>query len=81
VAVTQNIDIVTAAGKLQMHVIPAFAEFERNIIGERTREGMAGKPNIGKRGKDRKPRQKRGGLRKPTFYAQSASTTHLQKFP
>ena len=72
VAVTQNIDIVSAAGKLQMHIIAAFAEFERNIISERTREGIAGNPRVGKRAKDKKPRQKRGGLRKPTFYDENA---------
>jgi DNA invertase Pin-like site-specific DNA recombinase len=67
-ATTQNIDTSSAAGKLQMQIIGAFAEFERNIISERTREGIKDKPNVGKRGKDKKPRQKRGVLRKPTFY-------------
>jgi len=68
IAATQNIDTSSAAGKLQMQIIGAFAEFERNIISERTREGIKNKPNVGKRGKDKKPRQKRGVLRKPTFY-------------
>jgi DNA invertase Pin-like site-specific DNA recombinase len=68
IAATQNIDTSSAAGKLQMQIIAAFAEFERNIISERTREGLKNKINVGKRGKDKKPRQKRGALRKPTFY-------------
>lgn len=63
IAVTQNIDTSTAAGKLQLHILSAFAEFERNIISERTKEGMRHAKNVGKRGKDKKPRQKRGGLR------------------
>ncbi len=63
VAVTQNIDTITAAGKLQLQVIGAFSEFERNIISERTKEGLVGKVNIGKRGKDKKPRKKRGVFR------------------
>ena len=67
VAVTQNIDTSTAAGKLQMQIIAAFAEFERNIISERTREGLKGKIGVGKRGKDKNPRLKRGGLRKASF--------------
>jgi len=63
VATTQNIETSTPAGKLQLQLLGAFAEFERNIIRERTIEGMKGKTGIGKRGKDKKPRQKRGVLR------------------
>lgn len=64
VAVTQNIDTSTAAGKLQLQIMGAFAEFERNIISERTKEGLRKARNVGKRGKDKKPRLKRGVLRK-----------------
>jgi DNA invertase Pin-like site-specific DNA recombinase len=63
IAVSQNIDTSSAAGKFQLQVLGAFAEFERNIISERTREGLVGKKNVGKRGPDKKPRQKRGVLR------------------
>ena len=63
IAVTQNIDTTTSAGKLQMQIMGAFAEFERNLISERTREGLKGAKNVGKRGVDKKPRKKRGGLR------------------
>jgi len=68
VAVTQNIDTSTSAGKLQMQIMGAFAEFERNLISERTKEGLKGNKNVGKRGTDKKPRKKRGVSRKPTFY-------------
>jgi len=61
VAVTQNIDTSTSAGKLQMQIMGAFAEFERNIISERTKEGMRNAIGIGKRGKDKQPRRRRGG--------------------
>lgn len=64
IAVTQNFDTTTSAGKLQLQIMGAFAEFERNIISERTKEGMATAKNVGKRGKDKKPRKKRGVLRK-----------------
>ena len=67
IAVTQNIDTTTSSGKLQFQIMGAFAEFERNIISERTKESRKGKETWGKRGIDKKPRQKRGGLRKPTF--------------
>jgi len=64
VAITQNIDTTSSIGKLQMQMLGAFAEFERNINSERTKEGLRYAKNVGKRGKDKKPRQKRGVLRK-----------------
>jgi DNA invertase Pin-like site-specific DNA recombinase len=64
VAVTQNIDTSTSSGKLQMQILGAFAEFERNLISERTKEGLKGKENVGKRGKDKRPRKRRYVLRK-----------------
>ena len=65
IACTQNIDTSSAAGKLQLQIFGAFAEFERNIISERTREGLRYANNVGKRGADKKPRKKRGVLRQP----------------
>jgi DNA invertase Pin-like site-specific DNA recombinase len=67
VATTQHIDTSSSAGKLQMQLMAAFAEFERNLISERTKDGLIGKINVGKRGKDKRPRKKRGVLRKPIF--------------
>lgn len=63
IAITQNIDTSSAIGKFQLQVLGAFAEFERNIISERTKEGLKYAKNVGKRGKDKKPR-KRGVWRK-----------------
>lgn len=40
-SVSDNIDFSTPAGKLQFHILAAFAEFERNLISERTKEGLA----------------------------------------
>lgn len=68
VAVTQNIDTTTSAGKLQMQIMGAFAEFERNLISERTKEGLRRATGVGKRGKDKQPRKRRGSLRKPRTY-------------
>jgi DNA invertase Pin-like site-specific DNA recombinase len=67
ICVTQNIDTTTSAGKLQMQILGAFAEFERNIISERTIESLKGNDKVGKRGKDKIQRKKRGGLRKSSF--------------
>lgn len=67
IATTQSIDTSSSAGKLQMQLMAAFAEFERNLISERTRDGLVGKANVGKRGPDKHPRKKRGVLRNPIF--------------
>lgn len=69
IAVTQNIDTTNAAGKLQMQMLGAFAEFERNLISERTKEGLRMAKNVGKRGKDKKPRQRKGGWKKSHIHA------------
>lgn len=68
IAATQNIDTVSSGGRLQMQIMGAFAEFERNIISERTKEGLRKASGVGKRGKDKKPRKRRGGLKKAIKY-------------
>ena len=65
VAISQNIDTSSAAGKLQLQMLAAFAEFERTLISERTREALKYAKRVGKRGADKKPRKKRGVFRKP----------------
>ena len=65
VATQPDIHTDGAVGRFVLSLLAAFAEFERELISERTREGMAraraeGKP-IGKRGPDRKPRRRRSG--------------------
>ena len=68
IATTQNIDTSTSSGKLQMQIMGAFAEFERNLISERTKEALKGNVKVGKRGKDKKQRKKRGVLKKPLSF-------------
>jgi len=70
IAVTQNIDTASPGGRLQMQIIGAFAEFERSIISERTKEGLRKAIGVGKRGKDKTPRKRRGGLKKQLSYSQ-----------
>ena len=43
ISLQDKIETASASGKLMFHIISAFAEFERNIIGERTTFGMARK--------------------------------------
>lgn len=40
ISLTENIDTVTAGGRLVMHIFGALAEFERAIIHERTMAGL-----------------------------------------
>jgi DNA invertase Pin-like site-specific DNA recombinase len=67
IAATQNIDTTSASGKLQLQILGAFAEFERNMISERTKEGLRKAIGVGKRGRDKNPRKRRGGAKNTLF--------------
>ena len=47
---TENIDTTTSGGKLIFHIFGALAEFERNLIKERTQAGLEAARARGKRG-------------------------------
>jgi DNA invertase Pin-like site-specific DNA recombinase len=49
-SVTEKIETGSAAGKLIFHVFAALAEFERNIIRERTHAGLAAARARGRKG-------------------------------
>jgi DNA invertase Pin-like site-specific DNA recombinase len=49
VVVDQPIDTSTPSGRLLLHVLGAIAEFERELIRERTRAGMAAARHRGRR--------------------------------
>src|SRR3954464_3714176 len=49
-SLTENIDTTTSGGKLIFHIFGALAEFERDIIRERTQAGLAAARARGKRG-------------------------------
>lgn len=66
ISLTDNLDFSTASGKLHFQILSAFAEFERELIRERTIEGLRrtraqgkvlGRP---KGSKDKKQRPKGG---------------------
>ena len=46
----ESIDTTTSGGKLIFHIFGALAEFERNLIRERTRAGLAAARARGKKG-------------------------------
>lgn len=66
ISLSDNIDLSTSTGKLQFQILSAFAEFERNLIRERTLEGLnrakASGKTLGrpKGSKDKKIRKKSG---------------------
>jgi len=60
ICTTQDIDTTTPNGKLLFHIFGAVAEFERALISERTKMGLKRAVNVGKRGKDKRPRKKGG---------------------
>jgi putative DNA-invertase from lambdoid prophage Rac len=41
ISLTENLDFSTSSGQLQFRIMSAFANFERDIISERTKEGIA----------------------------------------
>ena len=66
ISFSDNIDLSTSTGKLQFQILSAFAEFERNLIRERTLEGLNRAKALGKTlgrpkgSKDKKERKKSG---------------------
>lgn len=64
IVTSQNIDTSTASGKLLFNILGSVAEFERELISERTKLGQKNAKNIGKRGKDKKVRNKSGYYRR-----------------
>src|ERR671938_1312016 len=49
-SITENIDTTTSGGKLVFHIFGALAEFERDIIKERTNAGLEAARARGKKG-------------------------------
>jgi DNA invertase Pin-like site-specific DNA recombinase len=54
-SLTENIDTTTSGGKLIFHIFGALAEFERNLIRERTQAGLTAARARGKKAADPKP--------------------------
>jgi len=68
ISIQDNIDLSTSAGRLQAAILAAFAQFERDMISERTRAGLQAARAGGKRlgrppgAKDKKKRKTTGYL-------------------
>lgn len=70
-SINERIETTSAAGRLIFHVFAALAEFERNLIRERTRAGLAAARARGRKGgrkpalDDRQVREIRALLKEP----------------
>lgn len=63
ISLTESIDTVSAGGKLIFHLFAALAEFERNLIRERTVAGLAAARARGRKG-GRKAKMTKSDVRK-----------------
>lgn len=68
ISYSENLDFTTASGKLHFNILSAFADFERELIRDRTIEGLIRAKQQGKKlgrpagAKDKKKRRKSGYL-------------------
>ena len=78
ISLSDNLDFSTASGKLHFQILSSFAEFERSLISERTKEGLKRAKLQGKqlgRPKGRKDKNKR---RKSGYILREANKSKLQ---
>jgi DNA invertase Pin-like site-specific DNA recombinase len=69
ISLSDNLDFSTATGKLQFHILSAFAEFERSLISERTKEGLNRAKSQGKKlGRPKGSKDKVKGSRRKSGY-------------
>lgn len=76
-SVTEAIDTSTSGGKLVFHLFGALAEFERSIIQERTRAGLAAARARGRKG-GRKPKMSTADIRKAWAMLQDPEITKAE---
>jgi len=77
-SITESIDTTTSGGKLVFHVFGALAEFERELIRERTKAGLAAARARGRvGGRPRKLDAKKVALAKTLLADQSQSVTDV----
>lgn len=70
----QSIDTTTAAGRMLFHMLSAIAEFERALISERTRDGLAAAAAKGRKGGRRKVLSNSDIDRARELYAEGSMT-------
>lgn len=79
ISLSDNLDFTTASGKLHFQILSAFSEFERELIRERTIEGLRRAKHQGKAlgrpkgSKDQKQRRKSGYILRAAKHKQKNS--------
>lgn len=76
-SLTESIDTNSAGGLLIFHIFGSLAEFEHNLISERTRAGLASARARGRRG-GRKPKMTNGDIRKAAAMLEDPDITKTE---
>ena len=76
-SLTESIDTGTSGGKLVFHIFASLAEFERSIIQERTRAGLAAARARGRKG-GRKPKMGQSDARKASAMLRAPNITKAE---
>jgi len=81
-SITEQIDTSTATGQLTFHLFGALAEFERNLIKERTIAGLSAARARGKSGgrPKRSPTAAKVALAKKLYQDKTNSIPHICKY-
>lgn len=74
VSLNENIDTTSAGGRLVFHVFGALAEFERNLIRERTMAGLSAARARGRKG-GRRPKMTKADVRKAAAMLSDSTVT------
>lgn len=76
-SLTESIDTTSAGGRLVFHLFGALAEFERNLISDRTKAGLAAARARGRKG-GRKPKMTAADIKKAAAMLKDPSITKTE---
>lgn len=76
-SLTENIDTSSAGGKLVFHLFGALAEFEHNLISDRTKAGLAAARARGRKG-GRRPKMSQNDIKKAAAMLQDPDITKTE---
>src|SRR5512144_761498 len=77
-SLTESIDTTTSGGKLIFHIFGALAEFERDIIRERTQAGLtAARARVRKRGRPKKLNARKADIAKELYESRKGTVEEI----
>lgn len=76
-SLTESIDTTSAGGRLVFHLFGALAEFERNLISDRTKAGLASARARGRKG-GRKPKMSNADIKKAAAMLKDPAITKTE---